>query len=157
MLKALRRAARRALIRFAPRAALGLRLSHAELGLVGEQIAAAHLARIGWRILARRLSTRTAEVDLVVRCGAVLVCVEVKTGRVPFRGDRPCLRWRPGMHAHRDQLRRLERTAKELARVEHARPRVDLVEVCIERNGRRVTVLHHTDCDRPPRTVRPAF
>ena len=138
------------MIRLAPRIALRLELSRAELGLAGERIAARRLASAGWHIVARRLKTRTAEVDLVARRGSVLACVEVKTGRVAFHDGAPCLHWRPGMHADRVQLGRLERTARTLAGSERAEPRVDLVEVCVEQRGRRVAVLHHPGCRRPP-------
>jgi putative endonuclease len=148
---------RRALVQAAPRSALRLVLTREELGRAGEAIAARFLEADGWRVVARRLATRSAEVDLVVRRGDELACVEVKTGRVPFDGDEPRLDWRPGLRVERAQRLRLHRAARELARAEGVRARVDLVEVCVERGGRRVAVLHHPHADRPPGRAPPSL
>jgi putative endonuclease len=93
-------------------------------------------------VLARRLRTVHGEVDLVVRDGDTLVCVEVKTGR---RGPR----FRPGMRLSQRALGRLSACVHALAR--RARlpaARVDLVEVLWE-PGRPPIVLHHRDVRRP--------
>jgi putative endonuclease len=51
------------------------------LGVLGEELAARHLERLGYEIVARRHRTRFGEIDLVARDGGVLVLVEVKTRR----------------------------------------------------------------------------
>jgi putative endonuclease len=51
------------------------------LGLIGEELAAAHFVRLGFEVLARRHRTRFGELDLVVSDGATLVFAEVKTRR----------------------------------------------------------------------------
>lgn len=48
------------------------------LGRRGEALAEAHLRRAGFRILARNVHLRHAELDLVARDGAALVFVEVR-------------------------------------------------------------------------------
>lgn len=48
------------------------------LGRLGESLAEAHLRRAGFRILARNVHLRHAELDLVARDGAALVFVEVR-------------------------------------------------------------------------------
>jgi putative endonuclease len=52
-----------------------------ELGRVGEQLAAEHLERLGFTILARNVRTRHGEIDLVAFDGHALVFAEVKTRR----------------------------------------------------------------------------
>ena len=48
------------------------------LGRRGEALAEAHLRRAGFRILARNVHLRHAELDLIARDGAALVFVEVR-------------------------------------------------------------------------------
>jgi len=50
-------------------------------GQRGEELAAAHFERLGYRVLARNHRTRYGELDLVVHDGEHLVFVEVKTRR----------------------------------------------------------------------------
>jgi putative endonuclease len=52
-----------------------------ELGVLGEQLAAEHLERLGYAVLARNHRTRFGEIDLVVCDEQTLVFVEVKTRR----------------------------------------------------------------------------
>jgi putative endonuclease len=51
------------------------------LGRLGERLAAAHLERLGYMILARNARTRHGEIDLIAFDGDALVFVEVKTRR----------------------------------------------------------------------------
>jgi putative endonuclease len=51
------------------------------LGRLGEDAAAAHMERLGYRIVARNHRTRHGELDLVCFADGVLVFVEVKTRR----------------------------------------------------------------------------
>lgn len=51
------------------------------LGRIGEELAAAHLVRLGFTILARNVRTRHGEIDLIAHSDAALVFVEVKTRR----------------------------------------------------------------------------
>jgi putative endonuclease len=57
-----------------------------ELGAEGEARAAAHLARRGYRILARNARAAGVELDLVATRAGVLVFVEVKTRRSRVHG-----------------------------------------------------------------------
>lgn len=56
------------------------------LGNRGERLAARHLRRQGFRILARQYRTAWGEVDLVALDGNVIVFVEVKTRRSDAAG-----------------------------------------------------------------------
>jgi putative endonuclease len=51
------------------------------LGLLGERMAAAHLERLGFAIVARNVRTRYGEIDLIAFDGRTLAFVEVKTRR----------------------------------------------------------------------------
>ena len=57
-------------------------------GDLGERLAARHLRRQGYKILARQWRGRMGEVDLIARQGQTIVFVEVKTRR-PDPGSRP--------------------------------------------------------------------
>jgi putative endonuclease len=52
-----------------------------QLGNRGEEMAVAYLRRRGYRILERNYRTRMGEIDVIAKREAVLVFVEVKTGR----------------------------------------------------------------------------
>jgi putative endonuclease len=51
------------------------------LGRLGERMAAAHLQRLGFAIVARNVRTRHGEIDLIAFDGQALAFVEVKTRR----------------------------------------------------------------------------
>ena len=59
------------------------------LGAAGERLAAAHLERLGYRIVDRNHRTRWGELDLVAYGGDTLVFVEVKTRRASARAGSP--------------------------------------------------------------------
>ncbi len=61
------------------------------LGKLGEDLAAAHLEREGWQIVARNWRTRRGEIDIIGRDGEWLVFVEVRTRRADPRGGAPYL------------------------------------------------------------------
>jgi putative endonuclease len=73
-----------------------------ELGRRGEELAAQHFARLGYRVLARNHRTRFGELDLVLadEGEATIVFCEVKSRRLG-QGD-----WRENLHHHkRKQVR----------------------------------------------------
>lgn len=78
---------------------------------------------------------------------SALVCVEVKTARVRSldRALPPAVR--PGRRFDRRRYRRQAAAARLLAaaRPGRLRPRVDLVEVFVDRRTGRVRLLHHCD------------
>jgi putative endonuclease len=56
------------------------------LGRLGEQLAATHLQRRGFEVLARNVRTRHGEIDLIAFDGRTLAFIEVKTRRAGARG-----------------------------------------------------------------------
>jgi putative endonuclease len=112
-----------------------------ELGQLGEQVAAEHLIRRGFRILERNYRTRWGELDIVAFDGRVLVFCEVKTRRASGSGVPPL----DSVHAHkRGQVRRIagswlrDRTGHPYAEV----LRFDAVGVTFDHVGRLVRLEH---------------
>jgi putative endonuclease len=111
------------------------------LGRTGEDLALAHLERLGYALVARNHRTRWGEIDLVVHDGQTLVFVEVKTRRSTGSGRGP---WEALHERKRAQVRRM--AAAFLAEVED-RPRAvdlrfDAIGVVIDPRGRLVALDH---------------
>jgi putative endonuclease len=116
------------------------------LGRLGEEIAAAHLERRGYAVLARNARTRHGEIDLVARDGHALVFVEVKTRRALRRGapDDPL----EGIRVR--QRLRLRRLAGAWLAANPPRPvpaliRFDAIGVTVDRRGRLLRLDHVED------------
>jgi putative endonuclease len=111
------------------------------LGRLGEQLAAEHLERLGYAIVARNHRTRYGEIDIIACDGSVLVFVEVKTRR--GRGQP----W-DGLHeAKRLQVRKMARAY--LGDDTADRPRVrllrfDAIGIVIDARG-QLTRLEHLE------------
>ena len=108
------------------------------LGRLGEDLAAEHLERLGYAIVARNHRTRHGELDLVACDGRTLVFCEVKTRR--GRGDP----W-DGLHpAKQAQVRRMARAylAGEAERPRVPGLRFDAIGVVIDPRGRLVRLDH---------------
>lgn len=76
------------------------------IGRVGEDLAAARVADLGWRILDRNWRTRYGELDIVAADGRTLVIVEVKTRASRTFTD-------PLGAVTPDKLRRMRRLAQQ--------------------------------------------
>jgi len=114
------------------------------LGRRGEQLAALHLERLGFEILARNERTRHGEIDLIACDGETIVFAEVKTRLAHSTAPpAPELRW-PATR----QQRRLRRLAHAwLAATRAKRPfapqvRFDLVCVLLG-DGQQLLALEH--------------
>ena len=59
----------------------------AELGALGERLAAEHLAQRGYRIVERNFRCRMGEIDLIARRGNDLVFTEVKLRKDASHGE----------------------------------------------------------------------
>lgn len=106
------------------------------LGRIGEEAAAHHLKRQGYRILARNYRTGFAEVDLIVRRGTTLVFVEVKT--------RSSLRFgAPAEAISMEKQRRLSKAALDYMlqhNLEGHEARFDVVSVLLDTAGGPVRI-----------------
>jgi putative endonuclease len=111
------------------------------LGRIGEDLALAHLERLGYALVARNHRTRFGELDLVVCDETTLVFVEVKTRRATSSGRGP---WEALHERKRQQVRRM--AAAFLLEVPD-RPRLpevrfDAIGVVIDAYGRLVRLDH---------------
>ena len=99
---------------------------HLRTGAWGERMAAKHLRRKGYKILARNVRFgNEGELDLVIRSRTTLVFIEVKTRKNEDFG-------RPGAAVDRGKTKALRRAARAYLKRLRAKPkhyRFDLVEV----------------------------
>ncbi len=119
------------------------------LGRLGEELAAAHMERLGFALLERNARTRHGEIDLIAFDGRTLVFGEVKTRRIagsPRRrfgpDEQPLAGLRPRQRA---RLRRL--AAAWLHDETHTRPvahtiRFDAIGVTIDVRDNLVRLDH---------------
>ena len=113
-----------------------------KLGEFGEQVAAAHLMRQGYALIARQWRCAAGEIDLLMRDGATLVFVEVRTRR----GNRAGAAEESVGRGKQAKLSALAYTYLE----EHGTPadqlwRIDVVAVDVDRSGRIAGVRHIRD------------
>jgi putative endonuclease len=118
------------------------------LGCHGEQLAEAHLIRLGFSTLERNVRTRAGEIDLIAFDGQTLVFAEVKTLRaraLTMRADpdRQPLQWL--RHRQRSRLRRL--AVAWLSDETRVRPsartiRFDAIGVTVDAADRLVRLEH---------------
>ena len=115
-------------------------MSTKTLGRLGEDLAVAHVERLGWRVVDRNYRTRLGELDLVAVAGDTLVFCEVKTCRA---GRRP-----PWENLHRTKRAQVRRMAGIwFAGARRERPyvgevRFDAIGVIVDDAGRLVRLDH---------------
>jgi putative endonuclease len=114
-----------------------------ELGRRGEELAAQHFERLGYRILARNHRTRWGELDLVLadETERTIVFCEVKARRLG--GD-----WRQNLHEHkRRQVRKMAAAwlSGSTDRPRHAELRFDAVGVTLDAHNELVRLDHLQD------------
>jgi len=112
-------------------------------GRAAEDLVAARLEAVGWRVLARNARTRYGELDIVALQRSTLVFVEVKAGvRGATQGPE-----RPVLAVGKTKQRRLRRLAGAwLAEANglppHRQLRFDAVGITYDRAGRLVGYEH---------------
>ncbi len=108
------------------------------LGRLGEDLAAAHLERLGYTVLVRNHRTRFGELDVVAVDGDALVFVEVKTRR---GAGRP---WDTLHGVKQHQVRAMARAylAEVRERPRTRDVRFDAIGVTVDRGGRLATLDH---------------
>ena len=111
------------------------------LGRLGEELAAAHLERLGYAIVARNYRTRYGEIDVVACDGHTLVIAEVKTRRSAAAGRSPL----ESVHASKQvQVRRMasEWLAQTRERPRTRELRFDAIGVTLDASGRLIGLEH---------------
>lgn len=108
------------------------------LGNKGERLAAKHLCRQGFRILARQYSTPPGEIDLIARDGNTIVFVEVKTRRSTSAGH-PLEAITP---AKQQQLTRLALAWLKRHRLLNHRARFDVVAIVWPDDDNEIDIQH---------------
>lgn len=112
-----------------------------QLGRTGEELAAAHLVRLGFNILERNYRTRHGELDIIAFDGQVLAFCEVKARRLPAPATQPL---EAIDVSKRRQVRRVagqwlvERRERPWAEV----VRFDAIGVSFDRAGRLLALEH---------------
>lgn len=91
------------------------------LGSLGENLAAEHLTRRGFRILERNYRTRWGELDIIAFDGRTLAFCEVKTRRTG-RGDRTAFE-----SVHHRKRRQVRKMAMIWLHERADRPRAELI------------------------------
>ena len=118
------------------------------LGRLGEDLAAGHLERLGYSVLARNVRTRHGEIDMIAFDGSVLAFTEVKTRRANAATmprdshEQPLARLRGRQRA---RLRRL--AVAWLSDETQVRPsartiRFDAIGVSVDPRGRLLRIEH---------------
>ena len=111
----------------------------AGLGAFGERLAAGHLRRIGYQILATNVAVRPwGEIDIVARRDGVLVLVEVRTRR----GDRfGGAAWSITPTKQRRMLRAAQAYLATFS-ADTPPARIDLILVNLDRYGKLLGIEH---------------
>ena len=119
-----------------------------KLGDFGEQAATAYLAKQGYALLARKWRCPSGELDLVLRDGATLVFVEVRTRRSPDGrgGALAGIAEESVGRGKRARLIALAYAYLEAAAIPADTPwRIDVVALDVDRAGRIARVAHIRD------------
>jgi putative endonuclease len=111
------------------------------LGELGEQLAADHLARLGYDIVERNYRTRWGELDIVAAQGSTLTFCEVKTRRAGGRAGGPFDAVGP---AKQSRVRKMAGSwlAARRDRPYAAQIRFDAIGVTLDAGGRLVSLEH---------------
>ena len=114
------------------------------LGARGEELALAHLKRLGFALVARNHRTRWGEIDLIVFDGTTLVFVEVKTRRASARAGSALESVAP---IKQHQVRRMAAAwlAEVADRPRSPELRFDVIGVTVDAFGELLR-LDHVEC-----------
>ncbi len=120
-------------------------ISKKDVGKKGERLAARHLRRLGYRLLAKNVQCGKNELDLIVKNQQYLVFVEVKARS--FSGDEMLLH-RPSLAVDAAKRERTILAAKAYLRSHPTPlcPRFDVIEVYLDREKRYKPLrIHHIE------------
>lgn len=105
------------------------------VGLIGEDIAAAHLEKLGFNVIERRLRFGHLETDIIASNGEYILFTEVKTRRAIPEGAHPF--GTPAAAVDTRKSANLIAAAEEYLRshkaeTEGLQPRIDVIEVYLD-------------------------
>ena len=111
------------------------------IGNIGERIAAKELKKKGYKILKRNFVATDAEIDIICENKTTLAFVEVKTRTLGRESPREM---RPASAVTPDKQRKIIEAAREFlaTREKGKRISLDIVEVYLDGDGRKKSVLH---------------
>lgn len=118
---------------------LAERFPRRTLGERGERLAARHLRRQGYTIVARRHRSRYGEFDLIAVDGRTVVFVEVKTRR----SEAMATAAEAVDHRRRERMTRAANAYLKSHSLLECAARFDIVEVVWPLAARRPTIRHH--------------
>lgn len=110
----------------------------AALGQRGEDLAAEHLRKAGYRIVERNVRTRYGEIDIVAEDGGCIVFVEVRTVASSLMAPEESVNWRKQRRIASLGMRFLQEHGKS-----HAEWRADVVAIEIGGDGAPKRVEHY--------------
>lgn len=113
-------------------------MTNKQTGESGEKIAAAYLAKKGYRILATNYTCRLGEIDIVATAGNEIVFVEVRTKTGPGFG-------RPEESVTRTKQRKLVTMAQYYRKANPGGPedyRIDVIAVTIGSSPKDTSIKH---------------
>jgi putative endonuclease len=114
-----------------------MRNRHQRFGDNSEAVAARHLQRNGYRIIARNYHGRRGEVDIIARDGDTLVFVEVKARRSDRYGS-------PKGAVTPQKQKQVSMAALEYLKfngLSDVRARFDVVAICADAKGNRIEIV----------------
>ena len=120
--------------------------SRQDIGKYGEKLAARYLKKKGYRILGKNLHFGKNELDIVAKNSEFLAFVEVKTRSYERVEDAE--QYRPALAVDQDKRLRTVQAARSYLRAHptHLCPRLDVVEVYLDRNKKNKPFkIHHME------------
>ena len=116
------------------------------LGQQGEELAAAHLVKLGYDIVAHNWRTRSGELDIVARDGEWLVFVEVRARRTGRAATEPTLGRPEESVTPRKQLQLVAMADAYLFELPWSGPwRIDVIALEIRSDGSVARLNHLRD------------
>ncbi len=120
-------------------------MTRAQIGMIGEKLAAKYLKKNGYKILARNRHQSHNELDLIVSDRHYIVFVEVKT-RSASSDDLYLPFGSPAEAVDKQKQARTVRAAQDYLREnpqKEKQPRMDVIEVYLERDTAKLLKIHH--------------
>lgn len=107
------------------------------LGKKGEDIAVAHLKKLGYKIIIRNYRGRLGEIDIIARDKDTLVFIEVKTRKTEEFGN-------PKEEVTRRKRHQISKVALEYLKrsgLSSVKARFDVVAIKLDRDSNRIEVV----------------